>query len=409
MVARLDYPHFGFRVEHRAADCAARLGKLTTPHGSIATPNFVFCATAAAIKGAHVDDLHRIGADIVLSNTYHLMLRPGAERVQRLGGLHRFMGWDGPMLTDSGGFQIFSLGHGTVAEEIKANRISPNERTLKGITEEGAVFRSYFDGSPQTLTPEGSMDVQRRLGADLIVALDECTPYRVDRDYTAHAMARTHRWADRCLAEFERGHDGRQALYGVVQGGVHEDLRREAADFIADRPFFGNAVGGSLGAEKAQMYEVVGWAMARLPRERPTHLLGIGDPDDVWEAVSLGVDTFDCVSPTRIARHGGAMVRWAPNYRINLRNARFRDDDAPLDPECDCPVCARHTRAYIHYLVRVGEMLGLQLLILHNLRFMVRLMDSVRTAIRNDDFTRARHAWLHAPGPDGGSAAAARH
>ena len=388
-----DYPGFGFEITARDEGSRARLGRLTTPHGAFETPAFIFCATKAAIKAAGPKELRAANADIILANTYHLMLQPGADLIEKMGGLHAFMGWDGPMLTDSGGFQIFSLGHGSVAEEVKGNRNSKRPPTLLKITEEGARFRSYVDGAFHMLTPESSIDLQRKLGADLIVVLDECTPYHVERDYTARSMEMTHRWADRGHAEFERGHDGRQALYGIVQGGVYEDLRRESAGFIASRPFFGHAVGGCLGGEKSEMYEVVGHAMRYLDTPRPVHLLGIGDPPDIWAGVEMGVDTFDCVTPTRVARHGWALTRRAENHRLNIRNARFREDKGPLDEECACPTCQTYARAYIHHLLKAGEIFGLQLLTQHNIAFMTRLMATIRAAIGEGRLAEARREW----------------
>ena len=389
-----DYPNFRFDITHQDSDTRARLGVLHTPHGSLETPNFIFCATKAAIKAGGPRDLEEIQADIILSNTYHLMLQPTAEIVEKMGGLHKFIGWDKPMFTDSGGFQIFSLGHGSVAEEVKGTRNTERNKTLLKITEKGAEFRAYTNGEKHLLTPERSIDIQRRLGADLIVAFDECTPFHVDKDYTARSMHMTHRWAERSLAEFDRGNNGAQAMYGIVQGGVYEDLRREAAEYISSRPFFAHAVGGSLGADKAQMYDVVSFTMQYLSPERPVHLLGIGGVDDIWEGVSQGIDTFDCVSPTRIARHGWALVRWGKKYRLNLRNSRFRDDPEPLDPECDCSTCKTYSRAYLHHLFKAGEFQGMHLLTVHNMRFMTRLLQTIRQAIKDNRFTEARREWF---------------
>ena len=382
----------------------ARRGRLTTPHGVIDTPAFIFCATKAAIKGVTPHQMADAGTQIILANTYHLMLRPGAEHVARLGGLHKMMAWDGPMLTDSGGFQIFSLGHGSVAEEIKGNRSGSRPTTLLQIDEDGASFRSYVDGTPHTLTPETAIDIQRDLGADIILVLDECTPYHVDRDYTAAAMQRSHRWAQRSAARFaerEAGSAGPQGLYGIVQGGVYADLRRESAEHTLSLTTFGHAVGGCLGGSTAQMQDVVGMAMGPLDDDRPVHLLGIGSVADIWRGAAKGIDTFDCVNPTRLARHGGAYLRPATRPEtagdrdhINLRNARFRDDQEPLDPECTCYTCRHYTRAYIHHLVRVGELLGIQLLSLHNVAFMNRLMAAVRDAIATDTYTAAQSHWL---------------
>lgn len=390
----IGYPGFGFAVIARDAGSRARAGRLATPHGTIMTPAFIFCATKAAIKAAGPRELKDANADIILANTYHLTLQPGAELVAKMGGLHRFMGWDGPMLTDSGGFQIFSLGHGSVAEEIKGNRNERRPPLLVKLEEAGATFRSPYDGSYHHLTPERSIAVQRKLGADLIVVLDECTPFHVDRDYTARSTEMTHRWADRSLAEFERGHDGRQALYGVVQGGIYEDLRRESAEFVSSRPFFGHAVGGCLGEHKDQMYDVVDYGARHLAPERPVHLLGIGGVRDVWEGVALGIDTFDCVTPTRIARHGWALARRAKDHRINLRNAHFREDPEPLEPGCDCHACTGYSRAYVHHLLKAGEIFGIQLLTMHNIAFMTRLMATIRAALLTGRLAEARAAWF---------------
>ena len=410
-----DYPGFAFTVEHRttadpAWPAAARVGRLQTPHGDIATPAFVFCATRGAIRGVTPEQMCAEQTQIILGNTYHLMLQPGGEVVARLGGLHAMMGWDGPMLTDSGGFQIFSLGGGSASAEIKGNRKSERPRTLLGIEEEGAIFRSYIDGSTHKLTPEDSIRVQRQLGADIILVLDECTPYEVERDYTANSMALTHRWAERSVAEFARasaGSAGPQALYGIVQGGVYEDLRRESAEFTANLPYFGHAVGGCLGSDTFELEGVVAMAMAPLNAAagtppRPVHLLGIGGARDIWDGVAKGIDTFDCVNPTRLARHGSAYLRPAfagnPDDRdhVNLKNARFRDDDGPLDPECQCYTCRTFSRSYLHHLVKAGEITATQYLAIHNVAFMNRLMDQVRAAIRAGDYAAAQARWFAA-------------
>ncbi|MFQ5971253.1 MAG: tRNA guanosine(34) transglycosylase Tgt [Alphaproteobacteria bacterium] len=403
-----DFPGFSFVTEQRTtADPdwpgRARVGRLSTPHGVIETPAYIFCATKAAIKALTPDQVRDAGTQIILGNTYHLMLQPGAERIARLGGLHRMMGWDGPLLTDSGGFQIFSLGHGSVAEEIKGSRGNRQPPTLIDIGDDGATFRSYVDGSVHTLTPEGSIRIQRQLGADIALVLDECTPHHAERDYTARSMELSHRWAVRSLREFQRTKpdpSGRQALFGIVQGGVYEDLRRESAEFTMSQPYFGHAVGGCLGGDKAELHEVVSMAMGPLESHRPAHLLGIGSVEDVWEGAAKGIDSFDCVNPTRLARHGGAFVRRpgddGPDGRehINLRNARHRDDRDPLEDECGCYTCRTFTRAYLHHLFKAGEILGIQLLALHNIAFMNRLMASVREAIRTGRYAEAKREWL---------------
>jgi queuine tRNA-ribosyltransferase len=389
---------FAFTVTSRDPATRARTGRLETPHGSIETPAFLFCATKAAVKAVTPDAARAEGTQAILANTYHLMLQPGPEIVARMGGLHRFMGWDGPMLTDSGGFQIFSLGRGGGGDdEARPNAPATGrpKTNLVKITEEGAAFRSHIDGTPHLLTPERSIDIQRALGADLVVALDECPPAYLDHDATARSMALTHRWEARSLARFARDDDGRQALYGVVQGGVYPDLRRESAAFVSAQNFFGHAIGGCLPArqEDAPMYEVFAMATEGLDPSRPVHLLGIGGVRDIWEGAARGVDTFDCVHPTRVARHGGALVRGAAGFRLNLRNAGFRDDPAPIEEGCPCAACRRFSRAYLHHLVKAGEVTGLVLITLHNISFMNRLMAGVRAAIRDGRLRDEMKAW----------------
>lgn len=385
---------FAFDITHKDKHSYARTGRLTTPHGAIDTPNFIFCGTKASVKGLSPAQLRAEGADIILSNTYHLMLSPGADLIADMGGLHRFMNWDGPMFTDSGGFQIFSLGHGSVADEIKGRGNRTREKSILKITEEGAEFRSYLDGRKYFLTPESSIDIQRKLGADLIVQLDECTPYHVDKEYTRRSMHMSMRWGERSLAEWKRKDDGRQRMYGIVQGGVYPDLRKESCEWTREQDFFATAIGGSLGAHKEQMYEVVAMCSAHIHPLRPVHLLGIGSFIDVFSNVRAGIDTFDCVSPTRIARHGWAMVKGAPKERLNMRNARFARDPEPIDSTCTCHACKNHSRAYIHHLFRVGEFLGMQLLSIHNVATMTRLMRAVRGAIAEDRLDAVQKEWV---------------
>lgn len=385
---------FAFDITHKDPNSYARTGRLTTPHGTIDTPNFIFCGTKASVKGLSPMQLRAERVDIILSNTYHLMLSPGADLVAEMGGLHKFMNWDGPMFTDSGGFQIFSLGHGSVADEIKgkANRI--REKSILKITEEGAEFRSYLDGRKWFLTPEHSIGIQRKLGADLIVQLDECTPYHVDKEYTARSMEMSCRWGDRSLAEWKRKDDGRQKMYGIVQGGVYPDLRKESCEWTKNSDFFATAIGGSLGSSKEQMYEVVAMCAPMIHPTRPVHLLGIGSFIDVFSNVLSGIDTFDCVSPTRIARHGWAMVKGAPKERLNIRNARYVNDPDPVDSTCDCMACKNHSRSYIHHLFRVGELLGMQLLSIHNVATMTRLMRDVRKGIATGTLDQIKKEWI---------------
>jgi len=373
---------FAFDILHQDKTTRARIGKLSTPHGAIETPNFIFCATKAAMKACAPQDLRDLGVDIILSNTYHLLIQPGSELVQKMGGLHDFTQWHGPMLTDSGGYQIFAMGHGSISAEIKRKNMPGRRKTLSKITEDGAHFQSYTDGRQIFLTPENSIQIQRELGADLIVMLDECTPFHVDKDYTARSMHMTHRWGDRCLAEFARSDDGRQQLYGIVQGGVYEDLRREAAAYTASRPFFGTAIGGCLGDTKDSVIEIAGYAMPYIAPGRPVHLLGIGGIEEIIRGVAIGIDTFDCVSPTRMARHGWALAPFEPLGRINIRNAKYREDNTPLDETLGNAASGAFSRAYLHHLFRAQEILGLQLLTQHNIAVMVRLMSDIRAAVR---------------------------
>jgi len=373
-----------FEIRRRDPGSRARTGTLHLAHGDVATPAFVPLATKAVVKTLEVSEAGELGYDMVLSNTFHLFLAPGAELIERLGGVNRFMRWDKPVITDSGGFQVFSMGHGTVADEIKG-RAAQGERTgaILGIDEEGVRFRSYVDGAEKFMGPETSMAVQAALGSDIALVFDECLPFHVTRDYTARSTERTHRWLDRCISWHEQNGPNTQAIYGIVQGGVEEDLRRWSAQEVADRGTFGLAIGGTLGRDKAQMYEVVGWTTEELPEERPRHLLGIGDVDDLLRGVELGVDTFDCAMPTRLARHGMAIVpdperRW----RVDLAKGRFRDSDEPLCDGCPCPACAAgYSRAYLHYLFRLRESIGARIVTRHNLAYIGMLMAALRDAI----------------------------
>ena len=391
-----DYKNFNFDITHRDPNSKARCGVLNTPHGAIETPNFIFCATKGALKGITTAQAREAGVDIILSNTYHMMLQPGSEIVAKNGGLHRFLDWDGPMFTDSGGFQIFSLGHGGIANEIKGKRQMGKARDNVNITEEGAYFKSYIDGKVHLLTPEVSMQVQKNLGADLVVVLDECTPFHTDKNYTERSMHMSHRWALRSLKEFDRLDDGSQSLYGIVQGGVYEDLRKVSAEFVAEMPFFGQAVGGSLGGSKEQMHDVVGLASTYLNPTRPTHLLGIGGFSDIWNGVSLGMDTFDCTHPTRVARHGAALIhpsKGEGREHLNMKNSRFKEDLSPIDADCPCYCCQKFTRSYIHHLLKAGELLSGQLLSIHNVSFMMRVAREVREALKAGRFEEAKREW----------------
>ena len=375
-----------FEIHQRDPLSRARTGTLHLAHGQVRTPAFVPLATKAVVKTLEAHEVADLGYDMVLGNTFHLFLTPGEELIREFGGLHEFMRFKRPIITDSGGFQVFSMGHGTVADEIKGrNAQSPGERAgaTLDISEEGVTFRSYIDGSERFMGPETSMEIQAALHSDIALVFDECTPFNVTREYTARSTERTHRWLDRCLAWHEANGPRDQLVYGIVQGGVYEDMRREAAQAVAARAVGGIAIGGSLGQDKAQMYEVVGWAVAELPEDRPRHLLGIGDVDDLIRGVELGIDTFDCAMPTRLGRHGMAVVpdpekRW----RLDLGKGRYAKSQEPLMAGCPCPACAAgYTRGYLHYLAKSREATAARLLTIHNLAYLQRLMADLRAAI----------------------------
>ena len=387
---------FDFTI-NKSSD-SGRLGTLTTPHGVVQTPAFIFCATKAAMKAVTPAQMRNADTQIILSNTYHLMLQPGSETVAKLGGLQKMTGWNGPMLTDSGGFQIFSLGHGSVANEVKGRRMSTRPKTLLKINEEGAKFKSYIDGKTYFLTPEESIRVQRNLGADFIVVLDECTPFHVEKSYTKESMRMSHRWGLRSLKEWQDHDNGSQKLYGIVQGGIYPDLRKESCDFVNNNNFFGIAIGGSLGASKQQMHEVVSMTMNLVRKDRPVHLLGIGGVSDIFEGVRNGIDTFDCVHPTRLARHGGALVKPKNNpnpkrEHINLRNSFYANDDQPIESDCTCETCSFASRGYIHHLLKAQESIAMTLISIHNIHFINSLMKSIRQALSDDTLDDCQKYW----------------
>ena len=396
--------NFSWKVKKTNKNNKARTGKISTPHGDIETPAFIFCATKAALKSITTTDAKKIGTQIILSNTYHLMLQPGSKLVADHGGLHKFMNWKGPLLTDSGGFQIFSLGHGSVSDEIKGRRNkSKRNKSLLKINEEGALFKSYLDGKNHLLSPEKSIQIQRDLGADLILVFDECTPFNVDKTYTEKSMQRSHRWASRSLNSFNSklnynprcGSSGEQRLYGIVQGGVYEDFREESIEFNLNHiDVFGIAIGGSLGSSKEEMYNVVNFTGNKLGVNYPIHLLGIGDPKDIWNLVKAGIDTFDCVSPTRLARHGGALMK-NETGKININNTQYENKNTPIDTNCLCETCQNFSLSYLHHLFKTNELLGLQLLTLHNIFFMNDLMNIIREAIEKDRLEEAEKEWYY--------------
>jgi queuine tRNA-ribosyltransferase len=391
-------PHAVAALTITARDPAsrARAGLLHTAHGDVRTPAFVPLATKATVKALQPHEVADLGYDMVLGNTFHLMLDPGHKLIERFGGLHGFMGWDAPIITDSGGFQVFSMGHGTVADEVKGRTPFGGERQgrVLSIEEDGVRFRSHIDGAEWFMAPETSMEVQAALRSDIALVFDECTPFNVDRDYTARSTERTHRWLERCLSWHAEHGPAEQLVYGIVQGGVHQDLRVESAQTIAASAAPGIAIGGSLGADKDQMYEVVDWTTAVLPDEKPRHLLGIGDIDDLVRGVELGIDTFDCAMPTRLGRHGVALVPEPENrWRVDLTGARWKESDEPIMEGCPCPACAGgHPRGYLRYLLKSKELTGLRLLTLHNLAFVSRVMQRLRTGIAEGTLAEAAAA-----------------
>jgi queuine tRNA-ribosyltransferase len=384
------------RFEITAQDGAARAGRLHLAAGAVETPAFIPLATRGSVRSLTSEEVAALGYQMVLGNTFHLLLSPGPDRIAALRGLHRFMGWERAIITDSGGFQVFSLAHGTVADEIKGRRGgAAGAGSVLEITEDGVRFRSYVDGSDRFLGPEESMAVQAALGSDIALAFDECTPYHVDRDYTARSVERTHRWLDRCLTWHERAGPSRQAVFGIVQGGVYEDLRRLSAERVSTAAVDGLAIGGTLGRDKEEMRGVVAMTTPLLDPGAPRHLLGIGEPDDLVEGIAVGIDLFDCAVPTRLARHGMALAPLPDaRYRFDVRRARYAEDEAPLVEGCPCPTCQSHTRAYVHYLSRAEEMTGVRLLALHNLAYLERLVGGARGAIHAGGFEGYRQRIL---------------
>lgn len=360
-----------FAITGQDTGCRARLGMLETPHGPVETPVFMPVGTQAGVKTMTPHEVRQVGGTMVLSNTYHLYLRPGHDIVAEAGGLHRFMGWDGPILTDSGGFQVFSLG------------------PLRRITDEGVTFRSHIDGSEHFFSPEKSMAIQMDLGADVAMAFDECAPYPCTYHEARAAMERTTGWARRCL---ESHHREDQALFGIIQGGVHRDLRLQSAAEITALDFPGYAIGGlSVGEPKPLMYEVLDYLVPVIPEEKPCYLMGVGSPDCLVEGVYRGVDMFDCVLPTRIARNGTVFTR---DGKLVVRNAEYARDFRPMDPDCGCYACRNFSRAYIRHLIKANEVLGIRLTTWHNLHFVLSLMQDIRAAIAENRMAQFREEFL---------------
>ncbi|MCT4661287.1 MAG: tRNA guanosine(34) transglycosylase Tgt [Tissierellales bacterium] len=340
----------------------ARLGILHTPHGDVETPIFMPVGTKATVKTMTPEELKELGAQIILSNTYHLYLRPGHDLIEEAGGLHKFMNWNGPILTDSGGFQVFSLGD------------------MRTISEEGVEFRSFIDGSKHFISPEKSIEIQNALGSDIMMAFDECPPYPADHDYVKKSLERTTRWAKR--SKDANKNPETQSVFGIVQGGVYRDLREQSAKEIMELDFPGYAVGGlSVGEPAELMYEVLDYTVPLLPKDKPRYNMGVGSPDYLFESVIRGIDMADCVLPTRIARNGTCFTSQG---KLTIKNAKYQRDFGPLDPECDCYACKNYSRAYIRHLFKANEILGARLATIHNLHFLIKLMDNIREAIRED-------------------------
>ncbi|HBF76528.1 MAG TPA: tRNA guanosine(34) transglycosylase Tgt [Clostridiaceae bacterium] len=351
-----------YELIKESKDSGARLGKLYTPHGVIETPIFMPVGTQATVKAMTPEELKSIGAQIILSNTYHLHMRPGEEIIKKAGGLHKFMNWDKPILTDSGGFQVFSLSD------------------LRNITEEGVTFKSHLDGSKHFISPEDAIRIENALGADIIMCFDECLPYPCEYDYAKNSLNRTIRWAERCKETHKNTEN--QALFGIIQGGMYRDLREESVKRMTELDFPGYSIGGlSIGEPKELMYEVLDYTMPIMPKDKPRYLMGVGSPDCLFEGVIRGIDMFDCVLPTRIARNGTVLTS---KGKLVIKNAKYAEDFRPIDDECDCYACKNYSRAYIRHLFKAKEILAARLATIHNLRFLIHLMEQIREAIKDD-------------------------
>ncbi len=397
----MDDRGFSFEVEHGLGSGPGRAGVIHTPHGDIRTPAFTPVGTKATVKAVLPETMRELGGQVILANAYHLYLQPGADIVDEAGGLAAFMGWHGPTITDSGGFQVLSLGVGfkkILAMDAKTVRsdevIAEGKDRLAHVDDDGVTFKSHLDGSMHRFTPEVSMQVQHQIGADIMFAFDECTTLLNTRDYQERSVARTHGWAERCVAEHQRltalrSHRPYQALFGVVQGAQYEDLRRLSARGLAGLDLDGFGIGGAL--EKDRLGTIVRWVCEELPESKPRHLLGIGEPDDVFAAVEAGADTFDCVAPSRNARNGTV---YHPTKRFHLTNGVYKRDFNPIDDTCDCYTCTHYTRAYVHHLLKAKEMVASTLATIHNERYIVRLIDRIRASILDGTFTDLRDEVL---------------
>jgi len=392
---------FSFGIIRKLNGTLARAGVINTPHGQIETPAFIVVGTKASVKAILPEQLKEIGTQAVLSNAYHLYLQPGHKLVEKAGGLAKFMHWDGPTFTDSGGFQVLSLGSGykkVLAMQSgsidEAAVIAPTRERRALVDDDGVTFKSHIDGSKHRFTPEHSIQVQAAIGADIMFAFDELTSLLDSYSYQVESLARTHRWAERCLKELQLIRKNNptksyQALFGVIQGAQYEDLRKDAAKFMGNLPFDGFGIGGAL--DKENMGTIVRWVNEILPEDKPKHLLGISEPDDMFEAVEQGIDTFDCVSPTRVARNGAA---YTLDGRINIKASKYREDFSPLDPECTCYTCVNYTSAYIHHLFRAKDINAPILMSIHNEYFIVNLVKQMRESIIDGTFFAFKKSWL---------------
>jgi queuine tRNA-ribosyltransferase len=380
---------FEFKISHTSKDCQARTGIFKTPHGNIHTPVFMPVGTKATVKTLSSEDLKELNAEIILANTYHLFLRPGEKVIKNAGGLHKWMNFNGPILTDSGGFQVFSL-----AQE-KGFTKNKTFKTAVKIDKNGVEFSSYLDGSKHYLTPEKATRIQHDLGADIIMAFDECAPANSSKSYFSDAMKRTHEWAIKCVKEHEKlssRQKHKQALFGIVQGGLYKDLRAESAKFINELDLPANAIGGlSVGESKEKMAEMIEATIPHLTPKKPRYLMGVGTPQDLFECIERGLDMFDCVHPTRMARHG---TFWTEHGRFCIKNVVFKTSSKPLQKNCKCLTCQNYSRSYLRHLIFENEILGLRLMTIHNLHFLLNLMSKIRIHIQKDTFTLFKRKFL---------------
>jgi queuine tRNA-ribosyltransferase len=374
--------HFYFEIVHTSKKSKARVGRISTPHGIIDTPNFVAVGTNGTLKAIDNELVEAIGLQLMFCNTYHLLLQPGPEVVKNAGGLHHFINRKQPLITDSGGFQVFSLAYGSVHDELKSRGKKKGDGSVLKITEEGAIFRSYRDGAKITLTPESSVQTQKALGADIIIPLDELPPYHIEKDDLKLSLARTHRWEERSLQEHLKNPQ-KQAMYAVIHGGIDPDLRKHSCTTLTNLPFDGFAIGGSVGKNKKELQEVIAFTRPLLPDDKPNHLLGIGDLPSLEALIPLGIDTFDSSYPTRAARHGLLLTQ---EGGIKIEQLKYRQQFTPIEPHCQCPTCKKYTLAYLHHLFKAKELTALTLGSIHNLHFMVNLMSRYRDLILNDQF-----------------------